>query len=63
MNTKVAIFQYVPLIANLQAFIKNNDVFDFIMTDQRSTYTNVFKDIQDSIIFFKNPVFSNFLNI
>lgn len=50
INMKQATFQYISLIESLQAFIKNKDELHFIMIDQRSNCSNVFKDIQDGII-------------
>lgn len=60
INMKQATFQYVPLIDNLQAFVKNNDVFDFIMIDQRSICSNVYKGIQDGITLKKKKYFQIF---
>ena len=63
INNKEATFQYVPILDNLQAFIKNDDVFDFIMTQQDVNYTPFLKDIHHGTTFKSNAIFSNFPNI
>lgn len=61
IQNKEATYQYVPLLVNLQVFIKNNDVLDHVMTDRRiSDSTTTFKDIYDGTTFKSNMVFSNF---
>lgn len=58
-----ATFQYIPLLENLQAFIKNNDVLDFVMNAPQTNQNTVFTDIYDGTIFQNNEIFSQFPNI
>ncbi|GBN40526.1 hypothetical protein AVEN_120917-1, partial [Araneus ventricosus] len=62
-KTQVSNYQYVPIIKTIQAFCKNNEVLDYIMSTSESKTANILSDIQDGTNFKNSPLFQTFPNI
>lgn len=62
-NAQLSSYEYVPIIKTIQAFCKNNEVLDYVMSTPENTNINILSDIHDGIIFKNNPLFQTFPNI
>ena len=63
LNNKISNYQYVPILRSIQAFCKNNEVLDYIMSMPTEGQVNILSDICDGKIFKNNEIFQTFPNI
>lgn len=63
LNKKISNYQYVPILKAIQAFCKNDEVLDYIMSMPQNSQVNILSDIYDGKIFKNSDIFQSFPNI